>query len=182
MDSIQNPVLDLVHTEVGFLSRSPTYQTVKPYSLRYDPNDDSPRDNVEIEMRKITVRDARKFKPTIDGNGFTLTSIPSCMQYQDFENPLRIERTYVAEIQSHLKSIFNACHARVIDYAVRSPVNSALKSQRNYFQTDSKRLIRTDSEASSRISNLDRRSLRKPTASFTRSCRSVRETAPVRNN
>lgn len=132
MDSIQNPTLDFVHTEVGFLTRDPTYQTVKPYSLRYEPNDGPPRDNVELEMQKITVRDARKFKPTIDENGLTLTSIPSHMQYQDFENPLHTERTYVTAIQSHLKYIIEAFHARVIDYAVRSPVIRALGMQRTF--------------------------------------------------
>ncbi|KAJ4402239.1 hypothetical protein N0V85_005349 [Neurospora sp. IMI 360204] len=107
-----------VESQLGFLKRNPIYDTVKPYSLRYDPEDGTPRQNIETEMVTVTINDARPLRPTIEQQGFALTSVPTAMTYHDFFDHDKIERVYAAELQSHLKTFFNVPHVRVIDYAV----------------------------------------------------------------
>ncbi|CCC14294.1 hypothetical protein SMACR_12810 [Sordaria macrospora] len=108
-----------IESQLGFLKRNPIYNTVKPYSLRYDPEDGTPRQNIETDMVPVTINDARSLRPTIEQHGFALTSIPTAMTYDDFFNQDKIDRVYAAELQSHLKTFFNVPHVRVIDYAVR---------------------------------------------------------------
>ena len=108
-----------VESELGFLARDITYETVKPYSLRFTPPDSSPRNNLYIEKKKVTIHDARPLHPTIEENGFSFTSFPTKMSYTDFNEHAKIESVYAPELQTHLKSLFQASHVRVIDYVVR---------------------------------------------------------------
>ncbi|KAF4992470.1 hypothetical protein FGRMN_7141 [Fusarium graminum] len=95
------------------------YDEVKPYSLRYQPLDDFPRHNLQIEKRRVTIKDARSISPTLDENGFMLTSFPSDMNYEDFYSQERIESTYARELEKHMKAYFGANRVKVIDYNVR---------------------------------------------------------------
>ncbi|KAJ4142057.1 hypothetical protein NW754_014847 [Fusarium falciforme] len=104
---------------LNFLAREPLYDTIKPYSLRFDPPDSTPRHNLVLEPKEITIRDARPLNPTIEQHGFTLTSFPTKMDRRDFEDHVKIERVYAAELEAHLRNLFQAQHVRVIDYAVR---------------------------------------------------------------
>lgn len=109
-----------VESELGFLARDALYDTVKPYSLRFTPPDGSPRHNLQSELTKVTIRDARPLNPTIEKHGFTLTRVPTKMRNDDFREHDKIERVYAPELQAHLKSLFQARHVRVIDYVVRA--------------------------------------------------------------
>jgi hypothetical protein len=108
-----------LESELGFLTRDTKFDTVKPYSLRFAPPDESPRHNINTEKLKVTIHDARPLKPTIEDNGFTLTCFPTDMMYMDFTEHAKIEGVYVRELQAHLKSLFGAQHVRIIDYVVR---------------------------------------------------------------
>jgi hypothetical protein len=105
-------------SELGFLARDPIYNTVKPYSLRFDPPDSSPRNNLTVEKTEVIIHDARTLDPTIEENGFTLVSIPTEMTCKDFDQRAMIERVYAKELEACLKGLFDARHVRVIDYAV----------------------------------------------------------------
>ncbi|UPK95003.1 hypothetical protein LCI18_005938 [Fusarium solani-melongenae] len=104
---------------MNFLAREPLYDTIKPYSLRFDPPDSTPRHNLVLEPKEITIRNARLLNPTIEQHGFTLTSFPTKMDRHDFEDLAKIEMVYAAELEAHLKNLFQAQHVRVIDYAIR---------------------------------------------------------------
>lgn len=108
-----------VESELCFLGRDDLYQTEKPYCLRFDPLDDIPRHNLKIDSRLLHIADARSLNTEIEKNGFTLTIIPTTLTYADFTDAKNIESTYALEVQNHLKKIFGARHARVIDYNVR---------------------------------------------------------------
>lgn len=108
-----------INSKLAFLARDPTYDSIKPYSLRFTPPDDSKRHNLIIEQRSLSIHDARQLKPTIEQHGFTLTSVPTRMTYSDFESISKIESVYAVELEAHLKNFFQAPHVKIIDYAVR---------------------------------------------------------------
>ncbi|KAL4939104.1 hypothetical protein BDV06DRAFT_225336 [Aspergillus oleicola] len=110
-----------IESEIGFLARDFVYQTVKPYSLRFDPDgaDDLPRNNHKREKRNVTIKDARPLNPSIDVNGFCITRLSSSLSYEDYEDSSKIENIYVRELADSLKVFFNARHVRIIDYLVR---------------------------------------------------------------
>ncbi len=113
-----------VESTLGFLARNKMYDTVKPYSLRFDPPDDSPRHNLRTEERPVLIHDARPLKPALDEHGFALTTFPTKMSYTDYADHRKIEDVYARELQTHLKQLFEARHVRVIDYVVCATVPS----------------------------------------------------------
>jgi hypothetical protein len=111
---------NVLQSKLGFLARDDMYNTVKPYSLRFEPSDGSRRHNLQTEEKPVTIHDARLLNPSLGENGFMLTSIPTEMGYADFRDHGKIERVYAPELQAHLKKLFGARHVRVIDYVVRA--------------------------------------------------------------
>ncbi|KAJ4251078.1 hypothetical protein NW762_011729 [Fusarium torreyae] len=114
-----------VNSELTFLQRDDLYNTVKPYSLRYDPPGDIPRHNLQTERKQVQIHDARDINPSLEGNGFMLTSIPSKMDYEDFRDEKLIETVYAKELEGQLKSQFGASAVKVIDYNVKCPIRIA---------------------------------------------------------
>ncbi|UKZ69037.1 uncharacterized protein TrAtP1_010050 [Trichoderma atroviride] len=108
-----------VRSQLGFLKRDELYDSIRPYSCRYTPHDGTPRHNLTVEMVDITIHDARPLDPTIDEMGFTLTSYPTEMAYGDYNDSEKISNIYVPELEEHLRTLFQAPHVKVIDYAVR---------------------------------------------------------------
>ncbi|KAK0716281.1 hypothetical protein B0H67DRAFT_554616 [Lasiosphaeris hirsuta] len=92
----------VVQSTLVFLARDGMYDTIKPYSLRFEPPDDSPRHNIRTEKPAV-IHDARPSKPTPDEHG-------------------KIEGVYARELQAHLKELLEARHVRVIDYVVTDAV------------------------------------------------------------
>lgn len=107
-----------IRSELGFLKKDVLYDTVKPYSCRYTPQNGTTRHNLTVEMIDVTIHDARPLKPTIEENGFTLTSFATEMTYQDYADREKISTVYAPELEKHLRALFQAPHVKVIDYAV----------------------------------------------------------------
>ncbi|KAK5995287.1 hypothetical protein PT974_03688 [Cladobotryum mycophilum] len=108
-----------IRSELGFLNRDELYEAIKPYSLRFTPQDGSPRHNLMVEMRDVAIYDARSLHPSMEKNGFALTSFPTKMAYKDFDDEDKISAIYALELKEHLQTLFRARHVKVIDYAVR---------------------------------------------------------------
>lgn len=107
-----------IRSELGFLKKDVFYDTVKPYSCRYTPPDGTPRHNLMVEMMDVTIHDARPLNPTLEGNGFTLSSFPTEMIYRDYADGEKVSTIYAPELEKHLRDLFQAPHVKVIDYAV----------------------------------------------------------------
>jgi len=107
-----------IESEIQFISRDSLFDTVKPYSFRFDPPDELPRENVERKTHTLTIRDARKLDPKLDIHGFTLMTVTSHMSYDDFTRPDKIAETYVKDLESALTIEFQARRVKVIDYLV----------------------------------------------------------------
>lgn len=110
-----------IESELDFLVRAPTYDTVKPYACRFIPPESFPSHNLEIEKKGVTIRDARLLNPSLDEHGFTLTSYPTKMRYSDYSALNKIERVYAPELQAHLKDLLQAQHVKIIDSLVCAP-------------------------------------------------------------
>ncbi|KAL6895045.1 hypothetical protein GGI43DRAFT_424493 [Trichoderma evansii] len=134
-----------IESQLGFVKKDVLYETVKPYSCRYTPQDDIPRHNLTVEMRDVTIHDARPLNPTIEKTGFTLTTFPTEMKYQDYTDREKIFTIYAPELEKHLRALFQAPHVKVIDYAVRRrhpmfPVSTGLE----YADQQPARLVHLD--------------------------------------
>lgn len=123
-----------VQSTLGFLSRDAMYSTIKPYSLRFEPPDESPRHNLRTEERPVTIHDARPEKPTLDEHGFSLTTVPTKMSYTDYGDDEKIQGIYARKLQAHLKDLLAARHVRVIDYVVRQILLHSLPATSSHWQ------------------------------------------------
>ncbi|KAK1240219.1 hypothetical protein MKX08_007661 [Trichoderma sp. CBMAI-0020] len=102
-------------------------------------------DSDETAVPDATIHDARPLNPTIEENGFTLTSFPTEMSYQDYADREKISTIYAPELEKHLRDLFQAPHVKVIDYAVRRrhpsfPVSTGME----YVDQQPARLVHVD--------------------------------------
>ena len=109
-------------TSLYFFARCYEHKTVKPYALRYQPDDDLPRTNFVAEKRRIKVHDIRQnqTKLTFEKCGFQILSFPSSMSHDDFLDSYKIQSVYLKEVREMLKKALDAPHAYILDYAVRN--------------------------------------------------------------
>jgi hypothetical protein len=106
---------------INFLIRSPLYDTVKPYTLRYQPSDDFPQTNVERTLHEITFHDMRQQQGlSYEKDGFMLASMESCMKYEDYDDVEKVEKVHQKEIVEMARKSLGAMHVEVLDYVVRA--------------------------------------------------------------
>jgi len=105
--------------ELNFLARSPVYDTVKPYVFKVTPAADIPATNVENEVAAVEIRNMRLHDLTYEENGFCWRKVPTAMTRNDYEDPGRIEEVHIPELESYLKSFFEAAHVEIINYSQR---------------------------------------------------------------
>lgn len=158
-----------VECELGFLSRHTIYDTEKPYSCRFNP-EDFPRHNLHTETKKVVICDARQLGPTVEENGFALTCIPTKMHRDDFYDHEKIESVYAPELQAHLKTLFQARHVRVIDYAVRRFFGCGTAVDGNILPKSDQT---SGTSAPPRLPYIDRRAVHESTACYAGTPRSA---------
>jgi len=110
-----------LEADMYFLSRDPTFNTVKPYSLRYPPHGDLPQSNIARTKETIMLRNFRDYKNSLpfDQCGFGLMEMESRMTFGDFADADTLSEVYAEEIRERLKAKLSAKHVFVMDYAVR---------------------------------------------------------------
>lgn len=106
--------------KINFLSRSPIYDTVKPYTLRYRPAGDISQTNVERTLHEVKLHDMRKEKGlSYDKDGFIMASMESCLQYEDYEDAKMVEDVHQKEVMDVVRTALDAKSVEVLDYVVR---------------------------------------------------------------
>ena len=105
-----------------YLERTPLYDTEKPYSMRYQPDDGIPQTNFVKTECPITVKSMREpgagpFR--LNECGFQQIELHSQMSYDDFWDNEAVQRVYIQEVKDVLKRELGAKHVFVLDYAVR---------------------------------------------------------------
>jgi len=109
-----------IESNMHFLERSNLYNKEKPYSMRYQPDDDLPQSNFSFEKHTITVRSMREGGPyKLNECGFERIDFPSKMTYEDFWDHGKVQTQYLDEVKTALKKSLNAKYIYVLDYAVR---------------------------------------------------------------
>lgn len=107
-----------------YLERLPLYDTEKPYTMRYEPDEDIPQSNFKKVPYPMVVKSMREqgvesFR--INECGFQLVHLDSALSYDEFWDSKRVEEVYIKEVKDMLKRELGAKFAVALDFAVRMP-------------------------------------------------------------
>ena len=110
-----------VLTRMFFLGRDELYETVKPYSIRYDVKVCIPQDNIRRVEHPVTVKDLRNSAEENDFgiSGFMIRPIKSSMTYEDYNDEEKIRRIHIPEILAEVQNAFSADDIHALEYVVR---------------------------------------------------------------
>jgi hypothetical protein len=118
MSSSENPNLK---ASIYFLARSPKYSTIKPYTLRYRPDNGLPQTNVERILHEIEIRDLRKFPGlSYEECGFKMIRLNESggMRYEDYDDLEMVEGRHQREVVDTVREALGAREVVVCDYVV----------------------------------------------------------------
>jgi len=107
---------------IYFLARSPKYSTIKPYTLRYRPDNGFPQTNVERILHEIEIRDLRK-SPELEYErcGFKMARVKggeNKMRYEDYDDLEMVEGMHQREVVDVVREALEAREVVVCDYVV----------------------------------------------------------------
>lgn len=108
-----------IESSMYYLERAQLYDTEKPYSMRYRPEEDIPQCNYVKVKRPIVVKSMRgsgQFR--IDECGFQLIDLYSDLTYDEFWENERVQSVYIPEVQRALRLELGAKYVHILDYAV----------------------------------------------------------------
>ncbi|KAH8820809.1 methyltransferase [Xylogone sp. PMI_703] len=109
-----------VEANVYFLNRDPKYEEVKPYTLRYTPEDGFPQTNVKRTLHGLQFHNMRLEKNLqYEKCGFKVANLESQMTYEDYNDNEKIETIHQREVEACVREALNASSADVLDYVVR---------------------------------------------------------------
>jgi hypothetical protein len=118
MSSSENPNLK---ASIYFLSRHPKYSAIKPYTLRYRPDNGFPQTNVERTLQEIEIRDLRKFPGlSYEKCGFKMVKLTESggMRYKDYDDLEMVEGKHQREVVDTVRGALGAREVVVCDYVV----------------------------------------------------------------
>jgi hypothetical protein len=106
---------------IYFLARSPKYSTIKPYTLRYRPENGFAQTNVERILHEIEIRDLRK-SPELkyEECGFKMVRLNGSggMRYEDYDDLEVVEGRHQREVVDAVREGLGAREVFVCDYVV----------------------------------------------------------------
>jgi len=107
-----------INASIHFLARLPLYDSVKPYTLGYDPGDGISATNIESEERQVKILSMRLHNLSYEICGFHFCSISSAMRYEDYKDDSLIRNIHFPEVEACLMKVLKASFVQVIDYDV----------------------------------------------------------------
>lgn len=112
-----------IRTGMYFMVDDPLYKTVKPYTMRYQPDDGLAQSNVKKDKYDVVVRSMREKLGDfhLDECGFECVEMKSNMAYEDWGDRGLVDNVYLEEVRTLLKRSLGAKHVHVLDYAVSVP-------------------------------------------------------------
>jgi len=127
MQTGNSPIIDDgdIEAEIYFLSSDELYNTIKPYRLRYQPEDvNIPRTNIVLERRKVKIHNMRNLidQMSYDISGFSIMQMASQMVYEDFADPDKIKNIHLREICESVQAVMKASSVHVLAYEVKSAI------------------------------------------------------------
>jgi hypothetical protein len=118
-----------VYSNIMFLKKDPLYKSVKPYRLRYLPDDDLQQSNVKSEPHTVTIASMRpiEHKLLLDVNGFETLRMKTKLTRAEFLNsPHLVRALYIEELRDALTRHLGAKHIHFLDYVVGEPAPTRL--------------------------------------------------------
>jgi predicted DNA-binding protein (UPF0251 family) len=116
---------------IYFLSRSPKYTTIKPYTLRYRPENGFPQTNVERTIHEVEICDMRQYPELrYEECGFKVVKmegsemrgnemeVGDVMRYEDYDNLQKVEGVHRREVRNCVREALGARECVVCDYVV----------------------------------------------------------------
>jgi hypothetical protein len=110
-----------IKSTMYYLDRTHLHDPEKPYSMRYQPDDDIPQTNFKKIERPITVKSMRQPGAGpfhLNECGFQLIKLKSQLLYDEFWDKERVKRVYIQEVKDALKRELGAKYVYALDYAV----------------------------------------------------------------
>jgi hypothetical protein len=103
-----------------FLKQDSKYDTVKPYTCRFDTQGKFPYTNIENVQQTISLLDVRPIQDdvSLDKQGFKVLTIPSQMSNADFNDDDKIRAIHIPQILTILQTELQAFEIHVLDYRV----------------------------------------------------------------
>lgn len=111
-----------VQSTMWYLERLPLYDTEKPYTIRYEPEDGIPQTNfkkVELPMTVRSMRESGAGPFRLSECGFQRMQLKSRLAPEEFWDNNKIQEVYIQEVKDALKNELGAKYVHVLDYAVR---------------------------------------------------------------
>jgi hypothetical protein len=137
-----NPTLK---ASIYFLSRSPKYTTIKPYTLRYRPENGFPQTNVERTIHEVEIRDIRQHPELrYEECGFMVVkmagsemagselAVGDVMRYEDYQNLQKVEGVHQREVVECVRKALGARECVVCDYVVFYSSRSRSRSRSRF--------------------------------------------------
>ncbi|KAF2099467.1 methyltransferase [Rhizodiscina lignyota] len=113
-----------VDATIHFLARLPLYDSVKPYTIRYDTGGDFPATNVENEHHHVKIRNMRCHNLSYEKCGFQFCNMSSAMKYEDYGDPGLVKAIHFPEVEACLKKVLRASFVQIINVQQRKRHNS----------------------------------------------------------
>jgi hypothetical protein len=113
----------LPHVEATLNYLAP--MTERPRNYTFDPPPGAPRSNMERELHKVAIHDARQAAAeiTLDREGFAVLHNESAVR--DFWDEEEVKRVYYPEVQRVLTEATGASKVFIFDHTLRRRVNGA---------------------------------------------------------
>lgn len=120
----------MIKSSIRFLARDHRYSSEKPYTLRFTPNIQFPRSNIETENRNdLPIDDVRGREGdfTLERNGFTIMPLETKLSYDDFDDEAKVVDIYLREVADGVRNLLGAKKVQILEHIVRYfPLSSAL--------------------------------------------------------
>lgn len=112
--------------QLHFLARDPKYEYEKPYTLRYipSPTDGLSQSNIDRVQHEVKFHDLRLQPLDYSECGFTVTNCSSTLQYDDYADTDKIEKTHAPEVMVGVRLALGATSVDLLDYVVSTRLGS----------------------------------------------------------
>ena len=132
LTDLRDPEADSIDTFMYYLERTSLYDTEKPYTMRYQPDEDIPQSNFKKIKYPMTAKSMRlpgSGPFYLNDCGFQLVELKSHLSYNEFWDNKRVKEVYIQEVKDTLKRELGAKYVHVLDYAVCRPQSSVLERE-----------------------------------------------------
>lgn len=108
-------------SSISFLSSvNRTFDTEKPYSLKFPPPDGLPKTNIRSHSHDQHIEDVRgqEERFSLGKNGFAIIQLQSRIQYEDFSDDSKIVDQYLPQVAETLREMFGASRVQIFEHLV----------------------------------------------------------------